>query len=231
MANADRDDQNALAGEYVLGTLDDAERRTVEARLESDDELRRSVADWEFRLQPLAANIAPELPPPYLFDRIMNAVGGGAVAPVGVAILERSVRRWRISSAVLAALTLGLIGVIAADRLLQPPRLAGEYVAVLAADDVQSGFVVTIDLSNERLTIRRVAEPAPEAHAYELWEIEPGQDPRSLGLIDAAHEDVEIERIPSEGAVLAVSLEPPGGSPTGLPTGPVVYSGSLIRVN
>lgn len=231
MANTDRDDPTALAGEYVLGTLDGAERRTVEARLESDDVLRRAVADWESRLQPLAETITPETPPPYLLERIMTATGHTETSPVDVTVLERSVRRWRISSAVLAGLTLGLIGVIAADRVLQPQRLAGEYVAVLAADDVQSGFVVTIDLTNERLTIRRVADPAPEAHAYELWEIEPGQNPRSLGLIDAAYEDVVIERVPSEDAVLAVSLEPTGGSPTGQPTGPVVFSGSVTRVN
>lgn len=231
MANADSDDPNALAGEYVLGTLHDAERRTVEARLATDDELRRAVAEWESRLQPLAEAIPPETAPPYLFERIMTAIRQPAAFPVAVSVLRRSVRRWRTASAVLAGVTIGLVAVIAAEHLLRPPGLTGEYVAVLTAGDVQSGFVVTVDLSNERLTIRRVADPAPEARVYELWEIEPGQDPRSLGLIDAALEDLKVERIPSEDAILAISLEPPGGSPTGLPTGPVVFSGSLTRVN
>lgn len=231
MANADPDDLNALAGEHVLGTLDADERRSVEARLLSDPELRRAVAAWETRLQPLADMAVPEEPSTGLLDRIMTAIPTDAGSSAQLIVLEGALRRWRIATAALGVLALALIAVTAGDRLLPPSGLTGEYVAVLAADDVQSGFVATIDLTNQRLTIRRVADPAPEARSYELWEIEPGQDPRSLGVIDAAHERFEIRSIPSEGAILAVSLEPPGGSPTGLPTGPVLYTGSLTRVD
>jgi anti-sigma-K factor RskA len=57
--------------------------------------------------------------------------------------------------------------------------------------------------------------------------------PRSLGLISAQGVTVlSRERLPKtllEGGTdaLAVSVEPPGGSPTGVPTGPVVYAGKL----
>jgi len=29
---------------------------------------------------------------------------------------------------------------------------------------------------------------------------------------------------------LAITLEPPGGSPTGAPTGPVIMSGDVLRI-
>ena len=69
----------------------------------------------------------------------------------------------------------------------------------------------------------------------ELWLIAPGDQPRSLGLIEAGrpvHINLPpdlIRRIAAD-ATLAVSLEPPGGSPTGLPTGPVIANGKLTNL-
>ena len=71
--------------------------------------------------------------------------------------------------------------------------------------------------------------------ALELWLIAPGDNPRSLGLIEPGrpvHIDLPTDLLPhvrSE-ATLAVSSEPPGGSPTGLPTGPVIASGKLTNL-
>jgi anti-sigma-K factor RskA len=69
----------------------------------------------------------------------------------------------------------------------------------------------------------------------ELWLIPPGDKPHSLGLIDR-NRPVTI-KVPqdlmsqvSKEAVLAVSLEPPGGSPTGAPTGPVIANGKLAAL-
>ena len=58
---------------------------------------------------------------------------------------------------------------------------------------------------------------------------------RSLGLIEGGHE-VRINLPPelaarvATDATLAVSLEPPGGSPTGAPTGPVIATGKLTNL-
>lgn len=69
----------------------------------------------------------------------------------------------------------------------------------------------------------------------ELWIIAPGDRPRSLGLIEPGrpvHIHVPPTLMPhfSTAATLAVSLEPPGGSPTGLPTGPVIANGKLTNL-
>ena len=61
-----------------------------------------------------------------------------------------------------------------------------------------------------------------------------GGKPKSLGLVASADRsalklasgaDTALKDVP----MLAVSLEPKGGSPTGSPTGPVLYSGPCIK--
>ena len=67
----------------------------------------------------------------------------------------------------------------------------------------------------------------------ELWYVAAGQAPRSIGLLDRPETRAALPAVARggdiTGATLAVSVEPPGGSTTGAPTGPVVYSGKLIR--
>ncbi|MDQ4087135.1 MAG: anti-sigma factor, partial [Pseudomonadota bacterium] len=59
--------------------------------------------------------------------------------------------------------------------------------------------------------------------------------PVSLGLVQAGAP--QRLRVPAQVArhfqarsTIALSVEPPGGSPTGLPTGPVVATGELLAV-
>jgi anti-sigma-K factor RskA len=62
----------------------------------------------------------------------------------------------------------------------------------------------------------------------ELWAVPGSGAPRSLGLISASGATVVSKAQQLKGAAaLAVSLEPTGGSPTGAPTGPVLYVGKL----
>ena len=70
----------------------------------------------------------------------------------------------------------------------------------------------------------------------ELWLIVPGKDPRALGVFEAdeaggaCHPGAAHGRRHHAGSALAVSLEPPGGSPTGQPTGPVIAVGKLTKL-
>ena len=66
----------------------------------------------------------------------------------------------------------------------------------------------------------------------QLWALPPGATaPTSLGLIPAAGQiTVTPETIrPQPGMLIEISLEPPGGSTTGRPTGPVLFIGRLSR--
>jgi len=108
-----------------------------------------------------------------------------------------------------------------------------EYVAVLQ-DDKQAGSVlVTFDPAKRALTLKRVGDYQMDADkSLELWALPPGQAPRSLGLMGqgavARLTAAEGEVAPSP--MLAITLEPKGGAPTGGgPTGPIVFKGALLK--
>ena len=99
----------------------------------------------------------------------------------------------------------------------------------------QPNFVAAISTDGRNLTIVPAALLTADKRSMELWLIPEGGKPASLGLI-AAGQPVRLN-VPPEllqqvgsGATLAVSLEPPGGSPTGQPTGEVIAHGNLTRL-
>lgn len=226
MSETDRDELDALAGEYVLGTLAADERRAAEMRLESDGAFRTAVAAWETRLQRLAEGLQPVEPPSGLFDRILDRVEVGIDVPAtNVIELRRSVRHWRITSALVGAVAAALAGVVVLD-LAAPPQQT-EFVAVLTSEGAAPKFVASVNVTAGTLSIRRVGDAPPPDKSYELWAVEPGRDPQSLGLVDEASISRTLAYSPAD-LILAISLEPKGGSPTGVATGPIVFSGSLV---
>jgi anti-sigma-K factor RskA len=132
--------------------------------------------------------------------------------------------------------------IVERERIVQapappsPPQSApGRFVAVLARDAGTPAFLVTVDIANRSLTVRRVAPTAEAGRSHELWLVSDRfPAPHSLGLIGAgeftrraaltAYDPATINS-----ATFAVSLEPEGGSPTGAPTGPVLFTGRLIE--
>jgi anti-sigma-K factor RskA len=407
--NADAD-RLGLAAEYVLGTLDAAERDEAEALINSDAAFAAMVGDWERKLGELSAMVAPVSPPPELWAAIQERLtyGAGAPAPAvpppqaldrpvvapdaaadaapsatareaplaeaiaaeaaeseavrakpaeaeaaspelaestateavkaepvaaeaapaqgaetpeaakasaseategaaaeapeaatadagirdvtaaglgpdesesargdatAVVDLTRRMRRWRGGAIVLGALAAALAAVIvtsvlAPEQLPEPLRprpevrtvevphevvrtvevprevvrtvevpapAPGRFVAVLQSSANAPAFIITVDVAQRNLTVRRVAAETQTDHSYELWLISNRfQEPRSLGLIGTT----EFTRPPTlsaydpetiSDATFAVSLEPEGGSPTGQPTGPVLFSGKLVE--
>ena len=222
-----------LAGEYVLGVLDTVERDAAEALLASDPAFARSVHQWEARLAPLAERLTPVAPPPALRDRIMAQIGAARTAPLpstsgNVVRLNRQVAIWRGAALAASALAAVLAGVILLPRATVPDQ---RYVAVLEPEGAGAAFLATIDLKTGTVSVRRTGT-APEAgKSHELWAIGAGRDkPQSLGVVDA-NLKIPLERLgPFDPAtVFAISLEPAGGSPTGQPTGPVLYTGKLVQ--
>jgi anti-sigma-K factor RskA len=226
VAETDRNDLEALAGEYVLGTLPDDERRAAEARLSSDGDFRREVAAWEARLEPLADTAPAVTPPADLFDRILRSVEASAPAPGGnVVVLRRSLTRWRMATALVGAAAAALAGIVVIDRMQPAPQT--EFVAVLTTQGEKPAFVASVDVAKGTISVRRVADAAPADKSYELWAIEPNQAPKSLGVVEQVNLSRPMAVAPAN-VTLAISLEPKGGSPTGAPTGPVVYTGALV---
>jgi anti-sigma-K factor RskA len=203
-----REAEDALAAEYVLGVLDASERADVADRVKRDPAFAARVADWEVRLSGLNDGFAAANDPK-LFSKIEAR------------LFPKPARRG--VGPLLGWLTGGLIAAsvaLVSIATLAPPRR--EPVAVLATADSRLAYQVTH--FGGSLEVTRVAGvPAVPGQVHELWVIAPDAGPVSLGLLQDRPLVVSYP-VPPAGFVLAVSIEPAGGSPTGAPTGPVILS-------
>ncbi len=231
-------DDDFAAAEYVLGTLDPGERAVVAARRLREPDLDEAIRAWEARLAPLAEAAGPIEPPrgllPAIEARIRGATPEAAGNP-GVDALRRSLIRWR-AAAIAASIVAGVLAVGFAARETTREALPHQYVAVLQKDAASPAFAITVNLDSREFTVRPIAATAPPGKAYELWLIDPKIGaPRSLGVIaaDSATRSANLaryDRAVVADATYAVTIEPPGGSPTGQPSGPPVFVGKLIPV-
>jgi anti-sigma-K factor RskA len=218
-----------VAGEYVLGVLSAAERKAFDARLAREPELHRQVEYWEQRLGGLAAEIRPVDPPPHVWANVQAAL---AARPARNRLWSNLVFwRWAaFGSATLAAASLAVLMVI-----IRGPAPNTPLIAKLEAGGGQASFVASVDSGGGGLSIVPASVLNTNQGVLELWLIAPGDRPRSLGLIEpgqAVHVNLPVALKPrlAAQAMLAISLEPAGGSPTGLPTGPVIASGKLTNL-
>lgn len=227
------DDMDLLAAEYVLGTLDHAERAEVSSRMTREPDLARAVDGWHERLSPLTDAVPDVAPPAELFDAIVARLFDGEGRDGDVVVLRRHVRRWRAATGALAAVAAGLVAWIAVHGEAAPPR--DRFVAVLQRDAGSPAMVLDVDLAGRRLSVRSLAPPSAGGKAYELWIIDPALgSPRSLGLVPPrGGGEASLTRF-GEGvitdATYAVTVEPSGGSPSGLPTSTPILSGKLLPV-
>lgn len=242
--DATPDDLAAKAGEYVLGTLDADEKRAFEARLLADASLRREVALWRERLRAIADGAPETRPPPRVWRNVEAAVTRGAGAALRGAVadldevrrLRRSRAFWRMSTLAAGALAASLFGfAVIAPEILRPPPAGVEtgerFVAVVDRGGELPALIVRVDTLTGLVHVRALAAEAPAESSLELWYIAGDNAPRSLGLVEDGSLPVAAPALfeQAEGATLAVSVEPRGGSTTGAPTGPVIYTGRLVR--
>jgi anti-sigma-K factor RskA len=220
---SDAPDRDLLAAEYVLGTLDGEEAAEAARLLATDASFAAAVRVWEERLTPLAATVPPAAPPPGLWQRI-EAATGPTIALRTVVVpfaFRRRLRLWQAGTGLALAIAASLAAFIVL-RAPPPPR-----VAVLGPlTGAVSVLLATVE-PNGVLRVRPNGTIAvPDDRDLELWALAEGETrPRSLGVLPASGRRLVAELTP--GTQLMVSLEPRGGSPTGQPTGPVLYGGRL----
>jgi anti-sigma-K factor RskA len=216
-----------LAAEYALGVLAGAERAAAEQRVTRERSFARLVAEWEQRLAPWAAEIAEVAPPPQVWDRIAAALPAQAQS----AGLWHNLAFWRALSFAAGALAAAcLAAAIYLGALTQQQPL----VATIEGGGHRH-FVATIDTKRGSIAVVPAAFSADATRVPELWLIPPDGTPRPVGLLRADQAvtftlPADLAAFARSNAVLAVSLEPPGGSPTGLPTGPVIATGKLTSL-
>lgn len=239
--------QQRLAAEFALGTLRGRARQRFRSFLAEDPALAAAVQDWELRLAPLAAAVGPVQPPARVWRAIQQRIGG---APRRADGIWANLAFWRNLGLAASGMAAGLLAAIAfiapqapspapAPVVVRVPsgEMAATYLAVLSDPKTQRPMlVVSAGRSSNELWVKTL-DPAihvPE-RSLELWALPPGQAPRSLGVIAPSEKMTALKLIATadqalaEVPTLAVSLEPPGGSPTGAPTGPVLYTGPFLK--
>ena len=224
-----------LAAEFALGTAPPRVRRRLTYIAQRDHVVAAALTQWERRLAILAEHVPGVTPPPRVWARITARLGldmRPASAPSPAPWWGR-VGVWRG----LAAASFVVAVALAVTQLAQtPPPAAAPIVVVLAGSNARPALIATAARDDRYLTLKAVANAAPPAgRVFELWALPQGGAPKSLGVVPAgsivrmplpAPADESLTNIPT----LAVSLEPPGGSPSGQPTGPVLYSGAIERM-
>jgi anti-sigma-K factor RskA len=249
----DVDGEDFTAAEYALGVLDKDDRAAAEARSAREPAFAQAVLAWVLRLEPLIDKVAPVEPSAALWPRISAATdpkSASAFAPAPTPANDAPAprgpgmwRTWAVGASAIAAIALLFIAI-------RPPLHVGggspanlvsqggrTLVATLTLTETKaSAFTVAYDPARATL----YATPAgdfsiPRARAAELWLIPADGKPRPVGLVDPSKAasmpmPAPFKALAREKAVLALSIEPPGGSPTGSPTGPVVATGPLLAV-
>lgn len=221
--------RDMLAGEYALGTLRGRARERFERLMRDDADLRRTVTEWDERLAPMAQALAPVNPPQRVWRKIEQRIHQSE--PRGS--LYQSLNFWRGLALVTSSFA---FAVLLFFGIAPHKQTAPSYVAVLSDSKNQPALTVQYIEGERALEVKIVqASPVAGDRSLELWTLPTGAAPQSLGLLPSAGR-IRVELATDQAGTmptipaLAVSLEPKGGSPTGAPTGPVLYSGPLLRL-
>ncbi len=212
-----READDALAAEYVLGVLDRVDRAEAASRIKRDPGFAAMVTAWEFRMGGLNDGFA-EAPAPNLLPAIearlfpKPARAGGETGGWFSGIFG-----W------VSGVLVGAFVVLAVVAFVAPPR--SMRIATLATVDHRLAYEV-VEFGGALKITRVEGDSAGAGRVHELWLIAPGKAPVSLGLLEDTPLIVD-QPVPPAGWTLAVSLEAAGGSKSGVPTGPVILSAEI----
>jgi anti-sigma-K factor RskA len=231
------------AGLYVLGALNAEEMRDVRVAAGRDDTLAADIGAWERRLAPLTALVQPVDPPATLWAQIEARIArGGAAADAKTMVAqppkqrpatprrgapERALAAWRGAALGAMALAAGL----AVTLVLQKPAPPDQVAMLLPLRDGEGGWLLQVKPNGEIRAEAQRALTRTAAQDFELWALAAGATkPVPLGLLPVNGATVlKPAGLPAQKFQFLVSLEPRGGSPTGLPTGPVQFGGAPVE--
>jgi len=229
MTYEDPELRERLAAEYVLGTLPSRARRRFERLMAEDPALAGVVAAWADRLVPIDTATSAELPPSRVWRAIETRIAAGAASLPSGHRRFGSLAFWRGLAVAACAAAAGLI--IYITGFPRPGPLAPTVVAVLADQSGEPSWIAIAGPRRGEVSVSAIRSQSEDArHAFELWGIS-GGTPHPLGLLPRQSRNaatIRADQLPPPGELLAVSLEPPDGSPTGLPTGPVLSKGKVL---
>ncbi|WP_295044901.1 anti-sigma factor [uncultured Paracoccus sp.] len=220
---------DVLAAEFVLGGLPADQQAGLARRAERDPGFARLVAEWEERLAPMAEGFIPADLPPAVKRALDLRLFGQAPVRRGI---WSSLGFWRGLAGVATAAI--LLAVILPD--LQPASPGDRLAASLTAEGSGVTYLVLYDSATGSVSLAHMSGDPVEGRDFQLWIARGAEAPVSLGVIPAGVStrvpvtNDQIRALMTTAAHMAISLEPPGGSPTGQPTGPVLAVGDLLDI-
>jgi anti-sigma-K factor RskA len=228
-----------LAAEHALGVLSKRERDAAEVRMARDPAFAQLVEAWRARLAPMLAAAPPAEPAAVVWSRIERALP----ANDNIA-MRRRLRLWRgaaIGSLGLAAASLALAVTLAGRPPVQlqpaaaPPILNASLMS--PQDGTEPMFVAAYDPVRHALIVTSLVKPgADRDHVHQLWVIPADGKPHPIGMIEPGKSKAmpmpeRMAPMFAPGSAIAVSVEPPGGSPKkDAPSGPIAAMGRLARI-
>ena len=233
----DRELIDGLCQRYVVGTMRGAARVRFEQILKNNKDLADSLLEWEEIMSPLALMLEPIAPSELSLPRIMRSIKRKVV------IQQDEVPQQRFAPLAMAAMIM-LMGVGWWSAANQEPLVITKNiiktvveeskVAVINSEKGDVLWLTKMYPKSGRIDVAVQGKLQPVADKdYELWALTASGKPVSLGLLpksDKASLALSVAKLEALGssAKLAVSLEPLGGSPKDVPTGPVLYVASIL---
>lgn len=232
------DELDALASEYVLGTLPAEQRLDVQNRLARDASLRAAVDAWEGRLLALTELAELHTPSPRLWGRIERSMTShDRRAPVQTPAVTPHAW-WDLLPLWRGLAGAGLVATLLLGSMLltqTAPVNPTTYLVVLVAPQNQvPGWVIQANNPEEIQLIPLGVTPVPTDKALQFWTKADGwQGPVSLGLVKPGQTlSIPVNKLPplQPNQLFELTLENPTGSPTGKPTGPIQFIGRAVKV-
>jgi anti-sigma-K factor RskA len=212
-----------LAAEYALGTLRGRARERLKRWMRDDPELRKAIQAWETRLAPMAQLVAPVEPPARVWRQVERQLESRTKSSWGKAL------GWMAAGAAAAMVAVAVLLPLQGDS-------TAAYVAVLSDPKTNRPVLVATAERADKVLRVNVLDPAIHVagRSLELWALPQGGKPRSLGVLSNQERGAlkllaAADRALGDVPTLAISLEPAGGSPSGQPTGPVLYTGPCVK--
>jgi anti-sigma-K factor RskA len=226
----DRSRDEIISGEYVLGVLSTEDRRRVEARMAVDKRFAQQVRRWQTNLSGFNDDYDEVRPPAQLYNRLERRLFRTEESSSGSFSRHwGSVAVWRglATASLFVAASLGLYQ-LSGTLTGGPDR---PLIAELAGqENAPFNLVAAFDAASGRLSVVPIALKQPEPKSLEVWIIEDGKAPKSLGILpDNGNGEIvvsaDMRQLFAEGKTIAITVEPYGGAPEGKPTGPIIAAG------
>lgn len=223
--------RHVVVAEYLLGLLGPAAQAQVAARIATDRAWADEAAFWSSRLAALDRDFVEVTPPSQILTKLEARLFEAPSRKVG---WWENLALWRSVAAGALAVAVVAVGFATLRPAADVSSLTTQLVAALEEEGSDVRFIALYDGSGAvRLTA--LSGSLPSDRDLELWAIQGGGDPISMGVIPVnARSTVELSDPVragwGEGSVLAITLEPKGGAPEGKPTGPIVAKGETHRI-